>query len=818
MKRILKKNISIIVLTTLVINLIIPIVYANENAGNDGDDSEPIVFVNESLKQNLLNNPYNDINQDGEISEYEMSQITTIYVTGKLDDLKYATNLKSLYITIDNQIEDFFTIFLLNNLEILSIYGYSYSDNQQNEIDFTELNKLTKLKELSISLNVNYKIGELPQTLERLQINGNNKNIDMENISNLSSLKFLYISAQKIENFEKISNLTELIELNISMSYSYSSDGAVNIEDIDISKLEGLKKLTILTLNGKLTNFSSLKKLTNLYTLRITINNDKNLNIDEMMKALNELNVENLSLSGQFKIDLGTKNLNSEQNNIKIEELCAITKAIYTEGNKLYLENPNWRTYGQGNDGIIELGDSIPIDTTTVGGNTFYFYLGGYNEKFTGQFLVTWNVVEDGDKENEINIPDANLYNLLLDNYDLDDNKKITKYDLININDLEIENANIESIEGLQHLKNAKNIYAWKNKITDLTPITNLENIKFADFSLNNIQNIDCLENATVHLNRIMLDKNYIDTSKDSKAYNILKNAYIEEMKKHEGSAEYINDEDILEQLDNYIVYSQNYGTFADRTQEVKMEDAMKEKLIELDLDTDNNGTLTREELYNASTYSRHSIDLSGLGIKDISPLKYINIYSIILSNNNITDISDLAHKNFGDIDLSNNKISNIDVVKDLYNIYNLNLSNNNISNIEAIADIPKIRYQHEIEIEAEEMNVYSTQYGGTIDLTSNYIDVNQENNKNVLETINMEIFDILLDNQKEKPLYSVGDINGDGKVSLLDYGLVIAHVKRTKLLEGEQLQRADVNGDNKVTLLDYGLILAHVKRTKLLF
>ena len=298
MKRILKKNISIIVLTTLVINLIIPIVYANENAGNDGDDSEPIVFVNESLKQNLLNNPYNDINQDGEISEYEMSQITTIYVTGKLDDLKYATNLKSLYITIDNQIEDFFTIFLLNNLEILSIYGYSYSDNQQNEIDFTELNKLTKLKELSISLNVNYKIGELPQTLERLQINGNNKNIDMENISNLSSLKFLYISAQKIENFEKISNLTELIELNISMSYSYSSDGAVNIEDIDISKLEGLKKLTILTLNGKLTNFSSLKKLTNLYTLRITINNDKNLNIDEMMKALNELNVENLSLSG----------------------------------------------------------------------------------------------------------------------------------------------------------------------------------------------------------------------------------------------------------------------------------------------------------------------------------------------------------------------------------------------------------------------------------------------------------------------------------------------------------------------------------------
>ena len=80
---------------------------------------------------------------------------------------------------------------------------------------------------------------------------------------------------------------------------------------------------------------------------------------------------------------------------------------------------------------------------------------------------------------------------------------------MINISNLEIEKANIESIEGLQHLKNVKTIYAWGNKITDLTPIINLENIKIADFSQNNIQNIDCLENATVHLNRILLDKNY---------------------------------------------------------------------------------------------------------------------------------------------------------------------------------------------------------------------------------------------------------------------------------------------------------------------
>lgn len=67
-------------------------------------------------------------------------------------------------------------------------------------------------------------------------------------------------------------------------------------------------------------------------------------------------------------------------------------------------------------------------------------------------------------------------------------------------------------------------------------------------------------------------------------------------------------------------------------------------------------------------------------------------------------------------------------------------------------------------------------------------------------------------------PTYQKGDVNGDNKVTLIDYGLVLAHVKRTKLLTEEEFERADVSVDGKVTLIDYGLILAHVKRTKLLF
>ena len=103
----------------------------------------------------------------------------------------------------------------------------------------------------------------------------------------------------------------------------------------------------------------------------------------------------------------------------------------------------------------------------------------------------------------------------------------------------------------------------------------------------------------------------------------------------------------------------------------------------------------------------------------------------------------------------------------------------------------------------------------------NSWYDLSDENILGAQFDSTIKAFTIVKDedeNNNDEKTYLIGDINGDAKVSLLDYGLILAHVKRTKLLEGKQLERADVNGDNKVTLLDYGLILAHVKRTKLLF
>lgn len=65
---------------------------------------------------------------------------------------------------------------------------------------------------------------------------------------------------------------------------------------------------------------------------------------------------------------------------------------------------------------------------------------------------------------------------------------------------------------------------------------------------------------------------------------------------------------------------------------------------------------------------------------------------------------------------------------------------------------------------------------------------------------------------------YLAGDVNEDGKVNLIDYTKILAHVKKTSILTGKALQIADVNKDNKVNLIDYTKVLAHVKKTALLW
>lgn len=63
-----------------------------------------------------------------------------------------------------------------------------------------------------------------------------------------------------------------------------------------------------------------------------------------------------------------------------------------------------------------------------------------------------------------------------------------------------------------------------------------------------------------------------------------------------------------------------------------------------------------------------------------------------------------------------------------------------------------------------------------------------------------------------------LGDVNGDGKISTVDVGMVNAHIRNTKKLSGYSVSCANVNNDTGITTADVGLINAHIRGTKKLW
>lgn len=82
------------------------------------------------------------------------------------------------------------------------------------------------------------------------------------------------------------------------------------------------------------------------------------------------------------------------------------------------------------------------------------------------------------------------------------------------------------------------------------------------------------------------------------------------------------------------------------------------------------------------------------------------------------------------------------------------------------------------------------------------------------LEGINAILTNLKLDNiTPAEPQVTVGDINGDGEITLKDAILLLQHVNKVATLENSQLAAADINGDGEITLKDATLLLQYVNK-----
>lgn len=82
------------------------------------------------------------------------------------------------------------------------------------------------------------------------------------------------------------------------------------------------------------------------------------------------------------------------------------------------------------------------------------------------------------------------------------------------------------------------------------------------------------------------------------------------------------------------------------------------------------------------------------------------------------------------------------------------------------------------------------------------------------LEGINVILASLKLDKiTPAEPQVTVGDINGDGEITLKDATLLLQHVNKVATLENSQLAAADINGDGEITLKDATLLLQYVNK-----
>lgn len=82
------------------------------------------------------------------------------------------------------------------------------------------------------------------------------------------------------------------------------------------------------------------------------------------------------------------------------------------------------------------------------------------------------------------------------------------------------------------------------------------------------------------------------------------------------------------------------------------------------------------------------------------------------------------------------------------------------------------------------------------------------------LAGINVILTSLELDNiTPAEPQVTVGDINGDGEITLKDATLLLQHVNKVATLENSQLAAADINGDGEITLKDATLLLQYVNK-----
>jgi len=358
----------------------------------------------------IYSNELYDLNNFENLKNIHIS-FTSKANINKFPKLNNCKNIETLIIEMGN-ISDISNIMKYTRLKKLEIYGNTIDD-------ISYINNLKELENLIL-----FCIGPEVNT-----ITGHDySDIDLIELSNLSSLKSLYIYNSRIKNtyvLDKFENLESLvlkdtylkyediysldnynlknIQLCIFEDINYKLDIPFNDTDIfDISKLSNLKNLKELAIEGSVKNIANLKSLETIEITHSNINKDESFNNMERLKNLS-LVMTSIENNNIFKSLL---NLNSlEIKDCKFDDLKSIN--MLTNLKKLVI------LYGELTGDITDYGIFDIKDIQTIN-NLEHIEL-KFGNIINSQYLLEFDKLNYLDIKNS-NVDNIDILNKLIDN------------------------------------------------------------------------------------------------------------------------------------------------------------------------------------------------------------------------------------------------------------------------------------------------------------------------------------------------------------------------------------------------------------------
>ena len=416
--------------------------------------------------------------------------------------------------------------------------------------------------------------------------------------------------------------ISDLTGLEFATNLTWLSLGGNNISDL--SPLAGLTNLTQLALEGNnISDLSPLAGLTNLTDLGLGGNNISDLsplagltNLTQLTLGLN--NISDLSalrgLTNLTWLTLGNNNISD------VSSLSGLTRLTY-----LWLSRNNISDLSalRGLTNLTELNlNNNPLSASSINDHIPALQDRGITVTFDP------TPVTIPDDPTPVNIPDANLRAAIVAELGKARGATITKGEMETLGDLEVREAGISNLTGLEFATNLAWLNLDGNNISDLSPIAGLTKLTGLGLGGNNISDLSALAGLN-NLIWLLLGGNNI------------------------------SDLSALAGLNNLRILNLLYNNISD--------------LSAL-----------------AGLNNLKDLELGDNNISDISALAGLNnLIFLTLFDNNISDLSALAGlNNLIWLGLGNNNISDISALAGLNNLTRLWLGDNNISDLSALAGL----------------------------------------------------------------------------------------------------------------------------------